>query len=279
MTGETGATGKVGPTRNPMAMGREVLFDGAHLRAEPIRPDAEILFVRFDNLRLERNGFPQWSPSQRVAALGMAELSIMSAQNDWFLNPDLGPLRAALRQVTGRYRTVRCLAFSMGGYGALLLSRALRLRHAVLVSPQFCGFADQPPGDHRYRRFAGLMDSKLGDLTAVTVRKLHGVVLFDPVGHPMDRAQARLILAQAPNMRAVAMTLGGHPATLAMMGTEAAQILQDHAYAGRAGPALYRALHVAARVVSPLYQQRLGEALVKRASRPRAGCAPTSSPD
>ena len=261
------AMGRVQRPRANLVAQREVLFDGAHLRAELVNPDSELLSVRFDNLRLERNGFPDWVPSQRVAARGMAELSIMSAQNDWFLNSDLVPLQAALRQVTGRYRAVRCLAFSMGGFGALLISRALRLRHAVLVSPQFCPFADQPPGDHRYRRFAGLMDSALADLAAVMVHGLQGVVLFDPVGHPMDRAQARLILAQAPNMRGVAMTFGGHQATLAMMGTSAALGLHDHAYAGRADPALYRALHVAARAVSPVYQQRLADAFGKRAAR------------
>lgn len=247
--------------------GVEILFAGRHLRAEMHNPDRAVLFVRFDNLRLERDGFAGWTPSATVAARGMAELSIMSAHNDWFLNPDLAELRAALRQFSGRFRTVRCLAFSMGGFGALLLSRALRLRHAVLVSPQFSVFPGQPPGERRYQRYTKLLDPALDDMAGVVVRKLHGVVLFDPVGVPADRAQARMILDLLPNMSGVAMAFGGHPATLAMQGTQAMAMVRDLALAGRANPALYRAAHVAGRAASAVYQQRLREALALRALR------------
>ena len=248
--------------------GREILFDGSHLRAELHNPDREVLFVRFDNLRLARDGFPGFDPSDKVAARGLAELSITSAQNDWFLNPDMEPLRQVLHGLTGRYRAVRCIAFSMGGYGALLFSAALRLRHAVLVSPQYSPFPQVPPCDPRYRRYAKGLDPAVGDLGPVMDRSLRGVVLFDPVGNPMDRAQARLILAQLPNMGGVAMPFGGHPATSAMAGTPAARKVRDLAMAGKSDPALYRALHVAARVASPVYQGQMRAALAKRAERP-----------
>ena len=248
--------------------GREMLFDGEHLRAEVHGPDREILFVRFDNLRLERTGFPGFEPSEKVAARGMAELSVVTARNDWYLNPDLEALRVALRGFTGRYKTVRCIAFSMGGYAALLLSKALRLRQAVLVSPQYCVFPALPPGDLRYARYAKTLDPAVADLADVVAPRLRGVVVFDPLGNPMDRAHARMILTMAPNMSGVAMAFGGHPATLAMAGLPAARQFRNMTLAGNLNPAQYRALHVLARAGSAVYQQRLQEALARRATRP-----------
>ena len=254
-------------------MTAQVLFDGAHLRAEVHNPDAEVLFVTFDRWRRDRDGFATWAPSARVAKRGFAEVIIKTARNDWYLNRDLEGLRAALKAFSGRYRTVRCFAFSMGAYAALLLSRSLRLRHAVLVSPQWSVFPGQAPFDTRWRReAAGLdvgLDVGLGDLAKVMAPRLRGVVLFDPVGVPVDGGHARLILNHAPRLAGVAMALAGHPATQVMLETRAYGGLRDLAFAGVSDPALYRALHVTARAGSSLYQQRLRARLALRAARVR----------
>ncbi|MBC7736201.1 MAG: alpha/beta hydrolase [Candidatus Saccharibacteria bacterium] len=246
-----------------------VLFAGDHLRAEVHNPDAEVLFVTFDRWRRDRDGFAGWAPSTRVAAAGFAELIIKTAQNDWYLNPDLAPLRRALKAYTGRFRTVRSFAFSMGAYAALLLSRSLRLRHAVLVSPQYSPFPGLTPGDTRYRREAQGLDRVLGDLAEVVAPKLRGVILFDPLSHPIDRAHARLILGQVPRMVGIAMPLAGHPATQVMLETAEYGKLRALAFAAETDPALYHALHVGARKASPLYQARLAERIDGR--RARAG--------
>lgn len=246
-----------------------VLFAGEHLRAEVHNPDAEVLFVTFDRWRRDRDGFAEWQPSTRVAEHGFAELIIKTAQNDWYLNPDLAGLRTVLKAHTGRYRTVRSFAFSMGAYAALLLSRPLRLRHAVLISPQYSVFPDLPPLDRRYKREAEALDPALGDLARFVAPKLRGVVLFDPVGNPVDRAHARLILAQVPRMSGVAMPLAGHPATQVMLETTVYGKLRDLAFAAKSDPALYHALHVEARAQSPLYRHRLLERLARRSARVR----------
>ena len=245
----------------------EVLFAGQHLRAELHNPGAEVLFVTFDRWRRERQGFASWEPSVKVAERGFAELIITTAQNDWYLNADLGPLRRVLKDHTGRYRTVRCFAFSMGAYAALLLSKSLRLRHAVLVSPQYTPFAHLPPGDQSYRREALKLDPALGDLAGVVSAKLRGVVLFDPVCCPIDRDHARLILQTVPRMSGVSMPLGGHPATALIAETAVFAKLRALAFGGQSDPALYHALHVEARKLSPLYRKRLRERLAERAAR------------
>jgi hypothetical protein len=243
----------------------QTLFAGDHLRAELHNPDADVLFVTFDRWRRDRNGFAAWAPSTKVAERGFAELIIKTAQNDWYLNPDLPDLRRAVKAATGRYRTVRCFAFSMGAYAALLLSRSLRLRHAVLVSPQWSPFPDQPPFDPQYRRETMSLDPALGDLAQVMADRLRGVVLYDPLANPADRGHARLILNHAPRLHGVAMPLAGHPATQVLLETTAYGQLRELAFAGKSDPAAYHALHVQARQTSPLYRRRLQERLARRA--------------
>ena len=245
----------------------KVLFAGDHLRAEVHNPDAEVLFVTFDRWRRDRDGFAGWAPSTRVAAAGFAELIIKTAQNDWYLNPDLPSLRRALKAYTGRFRTVRSFAFSMGAYAALLLSRPLRLRHAVLVSPQYSPFPDLAPYDTRYRREAQALDMDMGDFAEVVAPKLRGVILFDPLTHPIDRAHARLILAQVPRMVGVAMPLAGHPATQILLETAEYAKLRALAFGAEADPVLYHALHVRARGGSALYKTRLAERMALRWAR------------
>ena len=245
----------------------KVLFAGDHLRAEVHNPDAEVLFVTFDRWRRDRDGFAGWAPSTRVAAAGFAELIIKTARNDWYLNPDLTLLQRALKAFTKRFRTVRSFAFSMGAYAALLMSRPLRLRHAVLVSPQYSPFPGLAPGDTRYRREAQVLDMGLGDLAQVVAPKLRGVILFDPLTNPIDRAHARLILAQVPRMAGVAMPLAGHPATQVLLETTDYGKLRALAFGAETDPALYHALHVRARSASPLYQARLAERLAERRAR------------
>lgn len=245
----------------------EVLFTGDHLRAEVHNPQAEVLFVTFDRWRRDRNGFAEWQPSTKVAEHGFAELIIKTAQNDWYLDADLGPLRRVLKDHTGRYRTVRSFAFSMGAYAALLLSRVLRLRHAVLISPQYCVFPNMAPGDRRYVKEAERLDQALGHLAEVVAPKLRWVVLFDPMRQPIDRDHARLILNVAPRMSGVALPLGGHPASQILQETAAYGGLRALAFAGQSDPALYHALHVQARARSPLYKARLAERLADRQAR------------
>lgn len=155
----------------------------------------------------------------------------------------------------------------MGAYAALLLSKPLCLKNAVLVSPQWSIFPDQPPFDLRYEKEAKTLRPVLGDLAASVAAKLRGVVLFDPIGNPVDGTHARLISAHAPRLAGVAMALGGNPATEHLLQTPQYKALRNLALSGKFDPALYSRLHVAARVQSPLYQAALQSCLLRRSQR------------
>ncbi len=240
-----------------------VLFAGALLHAEVYNPDAEVLFVTFDRWRRDRDGFAEWQPSRTMAGYGFAELVIKTAQNDWYLNRELDALRRVLKDFTKPYRTVRTFAFSMGGFAALLLSRPLRLRNAVLISPQWSPFPKVAPFDTRYRAEAKGLVMEHGDLAQHVSGKLRGVVLYDPTV-VVDKWHARLIEEQAPKLFPVAMPLAGHPATQVMLETPVYGKLRDLAFMGKSEVSLYHALHVEARRLSPLYRTRLAERMAAR---------------
>jgi len=243
------------------------LFEGKYLRAEVVNPEAQVLFVSFDRWRKDRAGFHVWEPSQKLAEQGFAELTIRPARNDWYMNPDLPALRAVLEPFTARYAEVRSFSFSMGAYGALLLSASLHLRHAVLISPQWSIYPDEAPFETRYRREAKAVGRRFGELAGMMTRDLRGVILFDPLGEPRDAAHAHLIAEAAPGLRCVAMGFTGHPATSVLLETVHYKSLRALAFAGSCDAAAYAALHRKARLVSPLYKQRLAAYLARRTSR------------
>lgn len=203
----------------------EIIFDGAHLRAVLARPGPEHgrrfrphgLFVSFDHWRKDRAGFPAMPPVAAATAMGYASLAILSAANDWFLNPDLGPLRDVLARLAPGYRAVRASGFSMGGYGALLFSQALRMDYVALFAPQVSIRATIAPFERRWRVEAALLDTPLAavqDQLALTARRdLRGVIIYDPFYAPAERLHARAIQAIAPGIALAPMPFSRHPPT------------------------------------------------------------------
>lgn len=248
-------------------MESRVLFEGKFARAVCFNPGAAKLFVTFDHWRRVHEDFEPVTPSGRVVKAGFAQLCILSSRNDWYLSPDLAGLRGSLAAATGAYSEVRGIGFSMGAYGALLLSKALRLQRLVLVSPQFSVFPDRPPFDPRYRREAADLLPELDDLARDIRPGLQGVILFDPAPWRNDRAHAIEIEAISPGLRPVAMPFTGHPAMAAIREAQAYGKVMDAAIHGDLTGAAFRAIHRAARVLSPHYQSRLRKYLLQRSAR------------
>lgn len=241
-----------------------LVYGGAQARAICFRPQAERLLVTFDNWRKDRVGFPEAAPSAAVIGAGFGQLCVHSARNDWYLSGELAGLRAAVSQVCAGYAEVRGIGFSMGAYGALLLSKALRLKRVVLVSPQVSIFPERYPHDRRYATDAALLDPAQDQLAQDIVAGLQGVILFDPLTRNRDAAHARAIEALAPGLRAVAMPFGGHPATGVIREARLYGRVLQAAMTGALSVAEFRAIHRVARAASPRYQAQLGDRLRRR---------------
>lgn len=244
------------------------VFAGRHSRAFCYNPGAEVLQVRFGHRRDDAAGFEAVPASQAVLRLGYGHLIVQTAQNDYYVNDDLAALRQALYGFCVRYATVNGIGYSMGGFGALLLSRALHLRQVVLVSPQRMGFpATQPFATQLADEMAAFY---LGDDPALAgiVRGLKGVVLADPFGgRGRDMAYARMVVQMAPKLQLLAMPGAGHPATQMIKEAKLYPRFQRATLAKRIKIEDLRAVHRQSREASPRYQQFLQRYLRKRLDR------------
>ncbi|MGV6812337.1 MAG: hypothetical protein ACWA47_08830 [Brevirhabdus sp.] len=243
-----------------------VIFESHNVRAYMHDPGGKRLVVMFDHRRTPRTGFPPLSRVQFFRSHNYATLHVDTARNDWFLSPDLAQLRKALQAATQRYRFRTAMGFSMGGFGALLFARALKLRQALLVSPQISVIPDRVPWDRRFREDALGLDPALDDVSSTPWEGMTGVTLFDP-GRPLDRHHARQIQAHYPGIRPVAMPFGGHPASAPLTEAGLFEEIQSLVAGGLVEPARFTALRRRARSRSAEYERNYNSWLQKRIQR------------
>lgn len=186
------------------------IFSGSDIRAIHFG-ETEIISVTFDHGRQERNGFPEAFQQKKMAKRGIGTLSINISANNWFLSPELPALRDALQKHCAQARDIRAMAFSMGGFGCLMLSRALNMKRAMLFSPQYSIFPNKAPWDARRNRISRQYDEALDDLDQAIKPDLEGVILFDPRDR-LDVMHARALTRIAPKMQLIALPFCGHPA-------------------------------------------------------------------
>lgn len=246
--------------------GAEVIFSSDRVRAYVQDAGAKRLVAMFDNFRPSRDGFPEPKTVLFFRSHNYASLHIQTARNDWFLSPDLSDLRAALEQATARYRHRAAMGFSMGGYGALLLARALKLRQALLVSPQISVIPGAVPWDSRFHEQGAVLDPKLDDVATSPWEGLRGVTLFDPM-NKVDRRHARAIAARFPNMQPVAIPFGGHPASAPLVEAGLFRKIQSAVAGGLISPALFHEMRRAARGRSRSYATNFDIWLKQREAR------------
>lgn len=224
------------------------------------------MIVSFDVWRKDRNGFPPPKPSGFYKQNGVAFLTIQSAHNDWYLSADLPELRNTLSRFTKQFDHITALGFSMGGYGALLLSRALHLNQVVLVSPQSSIFPARAPFEDRYLQEAACLDPALDTLAKNPRRGLRGVLLYDP-SDMIDTQHTAIISGLYPNITATPLPFGGHPATQAITQANLFAKIQHELLRRPVRAREFIRLHKQARRHSPIYQNRLTRYLAQRSAR------------
>ena len=239
------------------------VFDGTHLRAELLASGGDRLLVTFDYRRLDRSGFGPFDPSRQFAEAGFDQLMISTRDNDWFINPDTRALEAACGALRGRYRAAQALGFSMGGFGAFRLSRALGLAHVVAVSPQVSIAPQVVPFETRYRAEAQAFDPALGDMTALHDPTLAGDILIDPF-NVNDLTHARMLQVLFPRVRLIRLPGGGHPCTQVLRAGRRAGLIQALATDPAAGALPLRQAHRRQRAGTAAYWRALAQAAAPR---------------
>jgi hypothetical protein len=248
----------------------EPVFDGDLLQARLWLPDrpTTALYVTFRQWVPDPGTFETRGLVQRALTAGLAHLHIQSRWNDWFLNRETPALEAALQATRARFLTARALGFSMGGYGALRFSRALRLNQALLVSPQVSLLL---PEEDRYPEAASF-DPIAGDLAVHARPDLTGVVVFDPF-YRLDAAHAAQILALFPRIAPAKLAFGGHPGTAALGHVGGFRALQRLSLGARlTAPAVIQ-LHRQLRATSFRYWRERAEQTLRRGHLAAAAAA------
>lgn len=199
------------------------VFLGQHVRAIHFG-ETERIFVALDFGRSDRNGFPDQSASSYLAKRGIGTLSIMLSENSWYLTPENAALREALDAHCAAARDVRAMGVSMGGFGAVLLSKALHLRKALLISPQYSIFPSRAPWDRRRNKLSKDFQPAWDDLDQGLKPDLTGLLIYDPRRRP-DVYHAHALGRALPDLKIAAVPFGGHPAHVKLVGRSGFKLL------------------------------------------------------
>lgn len=253
-------TGSLGPKR---------IFDGNFLRAtlwQPPRP-ATTLYVTFRQRLPDPGRFDEAGPVRQALARGFAHLHLQSRWNDWYLNDETEALEAALAGLRAGFVRAWAIGYSMGGYGALRLSRGLGLNRVLLISPQVSLDRSVVPLEDRYPEAADF-DSARGDLRQVAGPGVAGVLAIDPFRRA-DMAHARLAQVLFPGLALARLGFGGHPATGILREGGAFRSLQALSMADHMSAAEVVRLHRGLRSDSERYW-RTRAAACRKAGHPEA---------
>lgn len=237
------------------------VFDGDHLRASlapATDPASRKLMVTFDFRQVGKTDFAPANVSASFAKAGFAQLSIKTRANDWFINPDTRALDSALADLAAHFEEVRCLGYSMGGYGAFRFARALRARSVVAVSPQVSIHPDEVPFDRRYRTESQGFDLAAGSLSERGLSGLEGLVIYDPFVSA-DRVHAKMLSALFPRLDFARLGFGGHPATRVLRPTGKAWAVQKAALEPGAGRTVVLHAHRQGRRATEGYWRKLAD--------------------
>lgn len=189
----------------------ECYFSGADLRAYKQARDHRKAIVTFDHWRRHRTGFPAIKSGANFLQRGYDFFRIDTSKNDWFLNDELeGVLRSTVRQLV-RYDHILYLGFSMGCFGALLLSSRLPPNSLIAVSPSY------PPGRRE--------DSE--EYILPTNSEINGIVQFD-CRNSTDVLAAKRFSLHLGGAKMIELEGGGHPATDLIVSRRKYHKLLDH---------------------------------------------------
>lgn len=191
------------------------IHDGKDLRATVLGDAPDRLIVTFDHWSAGKTGFPPLRTHSSYVALGFSHLHLVTRRNDWFLNRDLPGALHDIAEFAAPFAHKVTLAFSMGGFGALMVSRVVAFDRVMLVSPHSTFSPDHSPYDDRFATkgialdFAAIAhDILLGGPKSTAAC----AVLYDSSARfDAAHAAAVAVLFRAP--RLVDLKGGGHPAT------------------------------------------------------------------
>ena len=169
----------------------------------------------------------------------ISAIYVRMGKSNWFQDDRIFPLAERIRAHAGT-ASVAVYGASMGGYGALLLSGALRADTVISVAPQYSIDRGMVPFETRWRKAAGRIGPFLHQLAPNLSPDAAISVLYDP--RSRDRQQVEL-LPQAGNIRLIPIPHASHQVLQRLLEGRALPLLVENAFAR--GPSAARIIAAA----------------------------------
>lgn len=196
----------------------EFLYDGKKLKLSTRGPRTDKLMVTYDFWSKTKPGFGRINPQSSYADRGFTHLHLSARQNDWFLNRETEEVLAVIADFAQGFDRAATIGFSMGGYGAMLVSRVVDFDQALMVSPHINFSEHQYPYETRFPSHIGNLGRalKLNEtvISGPPARAACGVIYDSSIegdSYHAEAAGSRFRTAQL-----VDCVGGGHPATTAI---------------------------------------------------------------
>ena len=191
----------------------QVVYQSERYEIDLHNPHHPNLVVTFDYWERGKTGLAPSRPLPFIAVSSRAELRIRTRDNDWFLSDELEALMQAVSETAGRYAHVINYGSSMGGFGALLFSKASRARAVYIISPQYSIDRTLVPFEKRWAEEAAALSRQAVRPETFGSPDIGGIMVFDPT-FALDRLQADLIERAFPRITPLKLSFAGHPAVL-----------------------------------------------------------------
>lgn len=187
--------------------------------------------MTFDHWSQTKRGFSRMKVETGFAQRGFTHVHVSTSHNDWFLNPDMPEALLRIAEFAEPFARKLTIAFSMGGFGALLVSRVVAFDQLLLISPHSTYSKEVPPYDDRFS--AQILDE---DFARTANAMVHAslrmdaecVVVYDST-RPFDGAHARISKKLFTRSRLVDLRGGGHPATGVLHAAQRYNLVRDAA--------------------------------------------------
>lgn len=184
------------------------IFHGSDLEANYRScANATALIVTFDFLSSPSRP-PHIPQAGLIATNGASHIHITAVWDNWYQTPELEPLLVQLAAIRIGYAQVVLYGGSMGGYGALILSGALRATRVVAIAPQFSPDPQKPPYELRWPAQAEKIVFHNDDMLAMASESADKYIIFDR-SHKHDKVHFDLI-AQLPRVHAINIPFSSH---------------------------------------------------------------------
>lgn len=185
-----------------------LLFDSPDLRLLHVPSEGEDgpLIVTFSPLVHKDFDPPIGFGQDFFAKRGLAALHFISGVPHWWQRPAIVQAVEAAQAITRRHDQVVTYGSSMGGYGALIHSKALGATKVIAAAPQFSIDPAKAPFEHRWPHHASKLSFEWDDMENGISASAIKYVIFDPLS--IDRMHVKLL--PPANIEPVALPFCGH---------------------------------------------------------------------